>query len=141
MDLGHIAVGGETRLRDQSGRFIAACHEGAEEAAAALADEVVAHAILLAPTDRGVLAASIEPRYEGVIAWAVATAPYAAAQEHGAVPHDIPGSFGRDYPWGFGAEWGRPGAWHPGNPATGFLSLAGRAVASYATRIVARHMP
>lgn len=141
MDLGDIAVGGETRLRDQKGRFLAAVAEGAEDAAAALADEIAGHATLLAPHRTGHLASTVEARHQGTVAFAIATAPHAAPQEHGAGPHDIPWSFGRDYPWGYGENWGRPGAWHPGNPATNFLSLAGRAVSSYATRLVARYMP
>jgi hypothetical protein len=139
--MGHIAVSGDVRMRDESGRFIGAVQEGAVRAAEAVAEQVAAVARMTAPKRRGLLALSVEARSEGVRAWATADAPYAAAQEEGAGPHDIPGSFGRDFPWGFGAAWGRPGAWHPGNPATHFLLNAGTTVSAYALSIVERYMP
>lgn len=141
VDMGYITVSNEVRVRTESGRFVSALQEGATKAAAALADEITALAIINAPKDTGLLSLSIEPVYEGTVAYAYATAPYAAAQEKGAGPHDIPGSFGREPPWGFGLEWGRPGAWHPGNPATHFLLNAGVAVSAHALAIVRRFMP
>lgn len=141
VDMGYIAVSNEVRVRDEGGRFIAAATEGAIDAAEAIADEIAALAITFAPKETGLLAMSVDAESHGIVAYATADAPYAEAQEKGAVPHDIPGSFGRDYPWGFGANWGRPGAWHPGNPATHFLENAGRTVSGYAIEIVKRYMP
>ena len=141
VDMGYITVSNEVRVRTEAGHFVSALTEGATRAAAALADEIVALAIVNAPKDTGMLALSIEPVYQGTSAFAYATAPHAAPQEKGAGPHDIPGSFGREPPWGFGAAWGRPGAWHPGNPATHFMENAGRMVSREAIGIIRRYLP
>lgn len=48
-------------------------------------------------------------------------APYVAALENGSTPHDIPGAFGRDYPFGIGGRF--DGKFHPGSTKhKGFIS-------------------
>ena len=48
-------------------------------------------------------------------------APYVAALEEGSSPHDIPGAFGRDYPFGIGGRF--DGKFHPGSTKhKGFIS-------------------
>lgn len=47
-------------------------------------------------------------------------APYIAALEEGSRPHDIPGAFGRDFPFGLGGRF--DGKFHPGsNKHKGFI--------------------
>ena len=40
-------------------------------------------------------------------------APYVEALEEGSKPHDIPGAFGRDFPFGLGGKFN--GKFHPGS--------------------------
>lgn len=48
-------------------------------------------------------------------------APYVAALEEGSGPHDIPGAFGRSFPFGLGGRF--DGKFHPGsNKHKGFIS-------------------
>lgn len=48
-------------------------------------------------------------------------APYVAALENGSTPHDIPGAFGREYPFGIGGRF--DGKFHPGSTKhKGFIS-------------------
>ena len=48
-------------------------------------------------------------------------APYVAALEEGSKPHDIPGAFGRDFPFGLGGKFN--GKFHPGSQKhKGFIS-------------------
>jgi hypothetical protein len=139
--IGGIVASNEVRVRDESGRFIAALHEGAVEAAEAVAEEIAAVAMVTAPGPvSGTLMASIDARSEGVVAWATADAPWAEVQELGGVPHDIPNSFGRGHDFGFGSQFDRA-FFHPGNPATHFLEEAGRTVSGYAIGIVAKFLP
>lgn len=138
--IGEIVASNEVRVRDESGRFVSALHEGAIAAAKELAEEIAALAIVTAPGPvSGTLMGSIEARSEGIIAWATADAPWAEVQELGGAPHDIPNSFGRGPEFGIGGRFG--GMFHPGNPATHFLEEAGRAVSGYSLSIVAKYMP
>lgn len=48
-------------------------------------------------------------------------APYVAALEDGSTPHDIPGAFGKPYPFGIGGRF--DGKFHPGSTKhKGFIS-------------------
>ena len=48
-------------------------------------------------------------------------APYVAALEEGSKPHDIPGAFGRSFPFGLGGKF--DGKFHPGSDKhKGFIS-------------------
>lgn len=48
-------------------------------------------------------------------------APYVAALENGSTPHDIPGAFGKDFPFGIGGKF--DGKFHPGSKKhQGFIS-------------------
>lgn len=48
-------------------------------------------------------------------------APYVAALEEGSEPHDIPGAFGRKFPFGIGGDFN--GKFHPGSQKhKGFIS-------------------
>lgn len=127
---GGITVSHKVRVRDQSGRFIAEVHEACEEAAEMTASRIAWLAREIAPFRTGELRMSIDGWSQGTTGWAEATAPHAVFMEFGTGAHDIPGSFGRPPPWGFGEAWGRPGAWHPGNDAFNFMDMAGKEVAS-----------
>ena len=48
-------------------------------------------------------------------------APYVGALENGSAPHDIPGAFGKDFPFGIGGRF--DGKFHPGSTKhKGFIS-------------------
>lgn len=121
-------------VRNNFGRFIADCEQAANETVEDVVTEGAEVAASFAPKRTMRLANSIKPfmitRTSGV--WG-SNAPYAAAQEKGAVPHPISAyvSFywhkaGRQWLHPPAYEWitGYPGAdpiSHPGNPATHFL--------------------
>jgi hypothetical protein len=141
--LGNFELTQSVFLREDSGRFLAAVHEGAAAAAWELADTLAGLAIANAPVKTSALVNSIRAYMvsatEGV---AVATAAHAAPQEKGARAHDIPGSFGRGADYGYGSDRKPPQTfWHPGNPATRFMENAGKAVSVLSPMIVRQHMP
>lgn len=120
--------------RNEFGRFIRECEQAAEQTVHDTVSEGADVAAMLAPKRTMRLASSIKPfmlsRTSGV--WG-SNAPYAAAQEFGAAPHDI-SAYVSFYWHKAGRQWmhpnlyqrvtGHPGAdpiRHPGNPATHFM--------------------
>lgn len=120
-----ITVTSQVSVRNRFGQFARLCEEAGEDSV----DKVLATgekiARAAAPSETGELKGGIQSVKLTRVTGAVrSTADHTMPQEDGAVPHDIPRSFGRPPPWGFGAAWDRPGAWHPGNRAQPFLAPA-----------------
>lgn len=136
-----VVVSPSVYFRSDSGRFLSALDAGAAAAAMALADAIEGFAILYAPGPKsGRLTASIESVMLGAHeAAATADTPYAASQEKSAKPHDIPNSFGWGPEAGIGGRFA--GKWHPGNPATRFLTRAAETVGPMSASIIKPFMP
>jgi hypothetical protein len=127
-------VSNDVIVRDNMGRFIADIAGAATRSVEDALDEGIAAARVKAPERTGRLRASFVPailsRTSGVF---TNTAPYAMAQDQGAVRHDMPANVrffwereGRMWmpPETYLAVTGYPGndpIDHPGNPATRFM--------------------
>lgn len=142
---GQIVVSESTFLRDEKGRFLSKLDAGATAAVIEIADTIANMAKIFAPFRTGALKKSIIARYMGGHeAFAIATAPHAAHQEFGTGPHPIGEEGQRLINRGEGLYPGWSG-WgvvsHPGNPATRFMTNAGKVVAALSAGIVKKHMP
>lgn len=144
MRLGEAKVTLQTQLRNEHGRFLLAAEEGAaraaEELANHIADEATANILANLKERSGTLVGSVEARMIGAHQGQVTvTAPWAADQEFGTTPHNIPNAFGWGPDFGIGGRFG--GFFHPGNPAVHFLKRAGEGTALIGLGIAARYMP
>lgn len=147
-------VSTQVHVRDAMGRFIADIEGAATKAVEQALDAGVASARVQAPVRSGRLRASFQPvvlsRTSGVF---INTAPYAMAQDQGAVPHDISAhvsffweKMGRRwmYPEVYQRVTGFPGAdpiHHPGNPATHFMDAGFDAIRRQMPAILKRCYP
>lgn len=147
--MGEIVVSHSAFLRDDSGRFISKLHAGAEAAVTQLANMIASRADSYAPERTGRLKGTIMALVNGTEGFAIAggaAAPYAAAQEKGAVPHVITkrdpdnaaGGILVNREQGF---YSNRAVNHPGNPAVRFLQRAGQEIGAISAAIVKAHMP
>lgn len=130
-------------LRDEFGRFIAACDEAATKTVEDLIKQGAAMSRAMAPVRTGSLSGSIESHMissrSGV--WGPHV-KHAMPQEFGASPHPLPGNVSF-----FWLEQGRmwePGAneiRHPGNPPHPYLRPAYEAVMGNAISVAAANYP
>lgn len=141
-------------VRDRFGQFIADIAGAATRSVEDALDVGVAAARARAPQRTGRLRGSFVPailsRTSGVF---LNTAPYAMAQDQGAVPHTIDAhvSFfwdraGRRWMWPetYQRVTGHPGAdpiHHPGNPATHFMDAGYDAIKRRMPAILQRNYP
>ena len=128
-----ITVTSQVAVRNRFGQFAQLCREAGEDTVDKVLDTGEKIAVAEAPEKTGELKGGISAiklsRTSGAIR---SLAPHTMPQEDGATDHDIPGSFGREPPWGFGQAWLNSGRslshggplWHPGNPAHPFLAPA-----------------
>lgn len=140
--VGAIRIHNRTRLRDESGRFLAEVHKGASRAALAIANLGLRVAGNAAPKRTGRLRASARSRRTGPYTAEVSfAAPYAQEQESGAGPHSIgrPGQILANKEQEFGPTRGPVN--HPGNPATHFMRKGYDAAAAAGENIAAQYLP
>lgn len=128
-----VTVTSQVFVRNGFGRFAALCADAGEDTVDRVLDQGEVIARGEAPYDTGELEGGIRAvklsRTSGAIR---STAPHTMPQEEGATDHDIPRSFGRPSPWGFGRAWLDSGRslshggpmWHPGNKPQPFLRPA-----------------
>lgn len=144
IDLGHIAVSPEVRVRDDWGRFVSEVEAAALVSVAEIAKDIADMGAIFAPKKTGELAGSGKPVVRGTVADAVFDADHAAAQEEGAGAHVIESHEG---PFGVLANkeegfFSSHAVMHPGNPATHFLRKAGQLIATTTAKVsIRRNFP
>lgn len=130
-------------LRDEMGRFIAACDEAATKTVEDLISQGAAMSRALAPVDTGALSGSIESHMISSRSgqWGPHV-KYAMPQEFGAGPHGLPGNV--SFFWENQGRMWKPGPNeinHPGNPPHPYLRPAYEAVMGNAISVAAANYP
>lgn len=141
--MGEIVLKMHVSLRDEMGRFIAACDAAATKTVEDLINQGASMSRALAPVKTGALSGSIEAHMTSSRSgeW-YANTKYAMPQEFGAGPHGLPGNV--SFFWENQGRMWEPGAneiQHPGNPPHPYLRPAYEAVMGKAVSVAAANYP